>query len=49
MKMRFKKLLTTAGIPSRGSEKAAGYDLYIDSLEPTVQQESCICATSTVT
>ena len=38
MKMRFKKLSTTAGIPSRGSEKAAGYDLYIDSLEPTVIQ-----------
>lgn len=34
MKVKFKKLSTTAGIPSRGSEQAAGWDLYIDSIEP---------------
>lgn len=38
MKVKFKKLSTTAGVPSRGSEQAAGWDLYIDSIDPTVIQ-----------
>lgn len=34
MKMKFKKLSTTAGVPSKGSDQAAGWDLCIDSLDP---------------
>ena len=30
MKINIKKLTTTAKIPTRGSEYAAGYDLYAD-------------------
>ena len=34
MKVRFKKLTATAKTPTRGSEQAAGYDLYADIQAP---------------
>lgn len=34
MNMKIKKLTKTATIPTRGSEGAAGYDLYADIQEP---------------
>ncbi len=34
MKVDFKKLTVTAKTPSRGSDQAAGYDLYADIAEP---------------
>lgn len=33
MKIQIKKLTETAKLPTRGSDKAAGYDLYADSVE----------------
>ena len=36
MDIRIKRLTETARIPSRGSEYAAGYDLYADIPEPVV-------------
>ena len=36
MKIRMKRVSSTAVIPTRGSECAAGYDLYADILEPMV-------------
>lgn len=36
MKLKIKKLTSTATIPTRGSQEAAGYDLYIDSDVDTV-------------
>lgn len=36
MKIKIKKLTDTATIPTRGSEYAAGYDLYADIKEPVV-------------
>lgn len=36
MKIKIKKLTDTAVIPTRGSEYAAGYDLYADIKEPVV-------------
>lgn len=36
MKINFKKLNETAHIPTRGSDYAAGYDLYADLLNPVV-------------
>ena len=35
MKIRVKKLTQTAKLPTRGSEYAAGYDLYADTEEET--------------
>lgn len=35
MNIKFKKLTKTAHIPTRGSEEAAGYDLYADTSERT--------------
>lgn len=36
MKIKIKRLTETAVIPTRGSEYAAGYDLYADIQEPVV-------------
>lgn len=36
MEIKIKKLSKTATIPTRGSEQAAGYDLYADIEEPVV-------------
>lgn len=36
MRIKIKKLRDTATIPTRGSEQAAGYDLYADVQEPVV-------------
>ena len=36
MRIKIKKLTETAVIPTRGSEHAAGYDLYADIQEPVV-------------
>ena len=36
MKINIKKLTTTAKIPTRGSEYAAGYDLYADITDEVV-------------
>lgn len=36
MKIRFKKVNQLAKLPSRGSEKAAGYDLYAAIAEPII-------------
>lgn len=36
IKVDFKKLTETATTPTRGSEYAAGYDLYADSAEPII-------------
>lgn len=36
MEVKIKKLRETATIPTRGSEQAAGYDLYADIAEPVV-------------
>lgn len=36
MQIKFKRLTNTAVIPTRGSEYAAGYDLYTDIQEPVV-------------
>lgn len=36
MKIKIKRLRDTATIPTRGSEQAAGYDLYADVQEPVV-------------
>lgn len=33
MKIRIRRLTSTAKIPTRGSREAAGYDLYVDSTE----------------
>ena len=33
MKIQIKKLTETAKLPTRGSDRAAGYDLYADSVE----------------
>jgi dUTP pyrophosphatase len=33
LKIQIKKLTETAKLPTRGSDKAAGYDLYADSVE----------------
>ena len=39
MIVRFKKLTETAKTPTRGSEDAAGYDLYVDSDKPITIRE----------
>ena len=36
MKVNFKKLTNTAHVPTRGSVRAAGYDLYADIAEPVM-------------
>ncbi|SET56893.1 dUTP diphosphatase [[Clostridium] polysaccharolyticum] len=43
MKINVKRLTETATIPTRGSEHAAGYDLYADIQEPVVikPNENC--------
>ena len=53
MKINIKKLTTTAKIPTRGSEYAAGYDLYADItkelvIEPheTAKIGTCLLYTS---
>ena len=39
MKINIKKLTTTAKIPTRGSEYAAGYDLYADITKTLLVEE----------
>jgi len=38
MDIRIKRLTKTAKIPTRGTDKAAGWDLYVDSEEPVTIQ-----------
>lgn len=38
MEVKIKRLTDTAKIPTKGSEKAAGYDLYADIVQPVTLQ-----------